>query len=217
MKIIIYVFKAVRKLRDILLSGVYTPIAKLFFILNGVRYGKDLRVMGLMKVMVTRRGTVNIGRRFRVNSGNNFNVIGRQQRCIFWVEGTLTIKDNVGISSSAIICNHQITIGSNVVIGGNTVIYDTDFHSLDVNLRNSPEQDRNNARWAPVVIGDNVFIGAHSTILKGVTIGDNSIIGACSVVSKDIPSNEIWAGNPAVFVRKSFSHTAEIDKTDGVA
>ena len=91
------------------------------------------------------------------------------------------------------------------MIGGNTVIYDTDFHSLDAKLRNNKEHDRSNAQWAPVVIGDNVFIGAHSTILKGVTIGDNAIVGACSVVANDIPANEIWAGNPAVCVRKNIT------------
>ena len=202
-------FKALRKLRSILLDGIYTPVAKLIFILNGVSYGKGLRVRGLMQVLVTRRGTVNIGRSLHVNSGDNYNVIGRQQKCIFWVEGTLTIKDNVGISASAIICNHQITIGNNVVIGGNIVIYDTDFHSLDASQRNEPGQDRVNARWAPVTIGDNVFIGAHSTILKGVTIGNNAIVGACSVVSKSIPENEIWAGNPAVFIKKGISHVDE--------
>ena len=50
---------------------------------------------------------------------------------------------------------------------------------------------------APITIGDNVFIGMNSIILKGVTIGDNVIIGAGSVVTKSIPSNEVWAGNPA--------------------
>jgi acetyltransferase-like isoleucine patch superfamily enzyme len=52
----------------------------------------------------------------------------------------------------------------------------------------------------PVTIGNNVFIGAHSTILKGVTIGDKAIIGAGSVVAKSVPAGEIWAGNPARFI-----------------
>lgn len=47
-----------------------------------------------------------------------------------------------------------------------------------------------------VKIGDNVFIGMNSIILKGVTIGNNVIIGAGSVVSKDIPSNSVAVGNP---------------------
>ena len=202
MKYIVYLFKAVRKVKEVSFAKVYTPIAKVVFILNGISYGKGLRVKGLLKVIVTRRGVVNIGDNLKINSGNNYNIIGRQQRTILWVEGKLTIKNNVGLSSSAIICNHYISIGNNVVIGGNVVIYDTDFHSLDARQRNNPVLDRANAKKAPVVIGDNVFIGAHSTILKGVTIGSNSIIGACSVIAKDIPANEIWAGNPAVFIKK---------------
>lgn len=47
-----------------------------------------------------------------------------------------------------------------------------------------------------VKIGNNVFIGMNSTILKGVTVGDNVIIGASSLVNKDIPSNSVAAGNP---------------------
>lgn len=49
----------------------------------------------------------------------------------------------------------------------------------------------------PVKIGSNCFIGQRAFILPGITIGDNVIVGAGSVVTKDIPSNEVWAGNPA--------------------
>lgn len=51
-----------------------------------------------------------------------------------------------------------------------------------------------------VVIGNNVFIGMNSIILKGVTIGNNVIIGAGSVVSHDVPSNSVYAGVPARFI-----------------
>ena len=53
-----------------------------------------------------------------------------------------------------------------------------------------------------VFIGDNVFIGANCIIAKAVTIGNNAIIGAGSIVTKDIPDNEVWAGNPAKFIKK---------------
>lgn len=53
-----------------------------------------------------------------------------------------------------------------------------------------------------MTIGNDVFIGAKAIILPGLVIGDRSIIGAGSVVTKDIMENEIWAGNPAKFVKK---------------
>ncbi|WP_282591784.1 acyltransferase [Gaoshiqia sediminis] len=105
------------------------------------------------------------------------------------------------MSSTALIAHHQITIGNNVKIGGGTCIYDTDFHAINPNTRALQETDREKKINLPVLIEDNVFIGAHTTILKGVTIGKNSVVGACSVVTKSIPANEIWAGNPARFIK----------------
>jgi len=118
-----------------------------------------------------------------MNNGLYYNMIGRQQPCFFVAAkgGELTIKDNVGISATAIVCWNKIEIGNNVLIGGGTVIYDTDHHSLDCKERTAIPAIIKNIKTAPVIIKDNAFIGANSTILKGVTIGENSIIGACSV------------------------------------
>ena len=110
---------------------------------------------------------------------------------------TSEVTSNIRMTDSALISNHAITIGNHVTIGGNTAIYDTDFHPLYPALRSDSGQDRASALWAPVVIGDHAFIGAHNTILNGVTIGQGVVVGACSLVSKDIPAGEIWAGNPA--------------------
>ncbi len=54
---------------------------------------------------------------------------------------------------------------------------------------------------APIKIGDNVWIGANSVILKGVTIGNNAIIAAGSIVTKDVPANAIVGGCPAKVIR----------------
>ncbi len=56
--------------------------------------------------------------------------------------------------------------------------------------------------YGKIKIGNNVFLGANTIITKSVTIGDNVIVGAGSIVIKDIPSNEIWAGVPARFIKK---------------
>jgi acetyltransferase-like isoleucine patch superfamily enzyme len=199
--ILITAYKALRKLKTIIDHPIYTPMARLLLYLNGTTVAKGLKVSGFLHVEVSRLGKLTIGDPFHANSGHRHNVIGRRQKCIYWVEGTLSIGNNVGMSSTAIICNHQISIRNNVTIGGNTVIYDADFHSLDPQIRNNKNLDKQGANKAPVCIKDNVFISAHTTILKGVTIGENSVIGACSVITRNIPGNEIWAGNPARFIR----------------
>ena len=51
------------------------------------------------------------------------------------------------------------------------------------------------------MIGNNVFIGARSIILKGVTIGEGAVIGAGSVITKDVPPMTVVAGNPAIIIK----------------
>ena len=92
----------------------------------------------------------------------------------------------------------NVTIGNNVLIGSGCLITDTDAHPIDWRER---RLSNNTKAVAPVVIGDDVFIGARSIILKGVHIGNRSVIGAGSVVTKDIPADSIAAGNPAVIVK----------------
>lgn len=109
------------------------------------------------------------------------------------------MKRGAGISNTAIVCHNKIIIGKNVFIGGDCKIYDTDFHSINFNKRISEVDDDINT--APIHIKNGSFIGAGTIILKGVTIGERSIIGAGSVVTKDIPDNEIWAGNRVKFIK----------------
>jgi acetyltransferase-like isoleucine patch superfamily enzyme len=56
-----------------------------------------------------------------------------------------------------------------------------------------------------VIIGNDVWIGHSVMILSGVTIADGAVIGAGAVISKNVGPYEIWAGNPAVFIKKRFS------------
>lgn len=171
------------------------------FKMNNVDFG-SVFFNGIPYVSV--QGDVKIGRNFRINSETGANPIGRNSKSLLVVRrgATLLIGDNVGMSGSAIVCQKSIRIGNNVKMGGNVCIYDTDFHSLNPSLRSNSSTDIDNTAKKAVYISDNVFIGAHTTVLKGVSIGENSIIGACSVVTKSIPENEIWAGNPARFIRE---------------
>ena len=174
---------------------------------NNVKFEK-IRSKGVPFVRIERGGNCTIGDNFKMNNNIPANPIGRVQRCILLVKkgATLTIGRNVGMSSSAIVTHQQIEIGDNVIMGGGVCIYDTDFHSIEPAYRKDPKMDRQMRKCAKVTVGNNVFIGAHATLLKGVTIGENSIIGACSVVTHNVPSNEIWAGNPARFIKQISKH-----------
>lgn len=53
-----------------------------------------------------------------------------------------------------------------------------------------------------VIIKENAYLGMNTLVVKPVTIGKNVIVGAGSIITKDIPDNEVWAGNPARFIKK---------------
>lgn len=112
-------------------------------------------------------------------------------------DGKIIIGDNTGISHAVLVSRTSIVLGKNVLVGGGVQIFDNDFHPIDYRDRNNDM----NIKKSPVSIEDNVFIGANSIILKGVRIGEGAVIGAGSVVTRNVPANEVWAGNPARYVK----------------
>lgn len=154
------------------------------------------------RLNVFKNGSISLGQGVKINSGKKFNVIGGDVRTVFTVSdgASLKIDDFTGISNTTIICQNEVSIGKHVNIGGSCKLYDTDFHALDYQARMQKATDIPVTK--PIVIKDHAFIGAHSIVLKGVTIGERSIIGAGSIVTKSVPDGEIWAGNPAKFIKK---------------
>ena len=164
----------------------------------------DMRAVTIAGLpIVTNKGQFIIHDGVRINSRYSANPIGGQTFCSFFVgkNGQLEIGRGAGISNSTIVCFEKIVIGEHVMIGGDCRIYDTDFHSLNYEKRVSPQGDTD-VKTRPVIIKNGAFIGAGSIILKGSTIGDRSIVGAGSVVSANVPDLELWAGNPARFIRR---------------
>ena len=95
----------------------------------------------------------------------------------------------------------SLRIGQHCLIAGGVMIADYDGHSTDAAKRRTTSADAGQD-VRPVEIGDDVWIGAGATILKGVQIGSRAIVGAQSVVTRDVPPDTIVAGNPAVVVKR---------------
>lgn len=211
MKPAVLIFKVFKRSHRLLLK-LYSK-ARLQVLLkgNGVEGAKGMVSNGTPVIDVANGGRFFIGDNLVINNGNYYNRIGRQQPCYFVVHknGVMKFGNNIGMSATAFVCTNSITVGDNVKIGGNVAVYDTDFHPLEKESRRGMD-DGQYAKSAPVIIGNDVFIGAHSIILKGVTIGDGSIIGAGSVVAKSVPPNQIWAGNPAKFIKNVTEAAASV-------
>ena len=191
-------------------SKYYRIWNKFFFLLLGIKYGKNMQVFD--KVYVKGGGKITIGDNFVFTSGEAINPICRNIRgCLATTakDSEIIIGDNVGISSACIWAQKSITIGNNVNIGGDCLIMDSDSHPHDYIQRRrefahnvGSEKYLETIPCAPIVIEDDVWIGARCQILKGVHIGARSIIGAGSIVTKDVPEDCVVVGVPAKNVKK---------------
>ncbi|HTS16517.1 MAG TPA: acyltransferase [Verrucomicrobiae bacterium] len=182
----------------------WTLETKLLLRLLGCPFGRRFRVDGRTIIRAARRGALRFGQDVTINSRTGSNLVGRTNLTILHCmgEGRITFGDHSGCSFAVLSSKSSIRVGSHTKIGGNARIYDHDYHALDSLSRRSPASDIGECKTAPVVIGEDVLIGANAIILKGVTIGDRSVIGAGAVVSlKDIPPDSLVAGNPARVIR----------------
>ncbi len=166
----------------------------------GAVLGKNIQISGKVHWLI-RGGKVRIGDNFYFSSGDAVNPIGSNLQGAIYVESgaSLTIGNDVGLSCTRMWINDSIKIGNHVKIGGCVLMTDTDAHPIDFMARRSSNEG---TKSAPIVIEDDVWIGAHCVILKGVTIGARSIIGAGSVVTKSIPTDCVAAGNPCRVIKK---------------
>jgi len=181
------------------------------------KYGANLELSGPVRILgklpvfkLPRAARLKLGSKVVLNSDFFRTNTALTYRCtlVCGYEGRIEIGDGTMLNGACVVAYREVRIGRNCQIASGTLITDTDFHPVDAEtrLRESLGQpiDFSSVNKKPVVIGDNVWIGWGSTILKGVTIGDNSIVGAGSVVVSDVPANVLVAGNPAT-VKKTFA------------
>lgn len=148
--------------------------------------GRWVRVHG--RVLIENGGEIRLGSRVRIR-GTHLPV-----ELAAMPGGLLEIGERTYINSGASVCAQKLVrIGARCAIGNMTLIMDSDFH--DTSDHTAPAVPR------PVVIGDDVWLAARVTILKGVTIGHGAVVAAGAVVTKDVPPRTLVGGVPARVIR----------------
>ncbi len=173
------------------------------FGIKGVTCGKLLKTRGLIRICLHRRngGAITIGDSTTILSSMMANPVSNAGKTILnaFSRGQIHIGNRVGISNTVIVSYESVTIEDDVRIGANCCIWDTDHHSIYLKERLNNDSG---IISKPILIKRGAFLGGGSIVLKGVTIGEEAVVGAGSVVTKDIPDREVWAGNPAKFIKK---------------
>ena len=160
-------------------------------------YGKPI-------IMKAPNSTIKIGKDVLLISDSVYNSAGVNHPVILSTEkegAEIILGDGTGFSGTSIVAFSSIRIGNRSGCGVNCNIWDSDFHSVDSNERGKHAKPQD-APTQPITIGEDVWIGANVTILKGVTIGDRTVVGSMSLVNKDIEADTLVVGIPANVIKK---------------
>jgi acetyltransferase-like isoleucine patch superfamily enzyme len=161
---------------------------------NSINLGIGAYLEGVKIVVKAQNSKLTLGKSVFVGHGSVLWIQGESSKLEI---GEYSSLEKVGIASSD---GQEVLIGRDCLLSYDVDIRNTDSHSIYDNHTDTDEQI-NFAK--SVKIGDHVWLGARSMILKGVVIGEGSIVGAGSVVTQSVESRAIAAGNPAKVIRKN--------------
>lgn len=166
--------------RRIALLGLQRVRGLIFRWRRRVRGGRRLRIHSSPIVTAGCGSQLELGEGVELFSGIRFNLDD--------ADAVIRIGNGTYVNRSVEFwCRKSVQIGERCAISAHVVIMDSDYHG--------------HGRDAAVVVGDRVWVGIRSTILKGVTIGDGATIAAGAMVTRDVPSGATVAGVPAKIVR----------------
>ena len=168
------------------------------------KYSTSNRFIGKPLIDKHKQSFIKIGERNLLISKSRHTALGVTRPVILRTTSpgaNISVGNDNGFSGTVICANYSVEIGNGCLFGSETMIFDTDFHPVNLLNRRYRPVPKSNA-IDRVLIEDDVFIGARSTILKGVRMGKGSVIGAGSVVASDIPEFSVAAGNPCEVVRR---------------
>lgn len=169
------------KLFNEIMMYLIKPFVYIYLMISGVSIGKGFKFYGFPKIYRTKGSSIKIGDNFESRNWWFSNPLGINHPliiCTWSSQSSITIGNDVGISGGSIVSNKSVTIGNRVLIGANSTIIDTDFHPTSGEKRYS----KSNIKSEKVLIGDDVFVGMSSIILKGSEIEKNKVIPAGSVI-----------------------------------
>lgn len=159
-----------------------------WYLRHATHVGARVRLWG--KPSIQNAGTMSIGDRVRlVSTIATLELVAEPS-------ATLEIGESAFINyGSSIAATQLVRIGPRCTIGTYVIMMDNDYHRLE------PEWRDERPPSAPIILEENVWLGARVIVLRGVTIGTGSVIGAGSVVVQDIPPRSVAAGVPARVIR----------------
>ena len=191
------------KLFNKVLYNIYKISGKLKCILYKISLGNNVLIIGNPVISHSANDEIKIGNNSSLISKSRYTALGVNKPVVLrtlYPGAKIIIGNDCGLSGTVICSAVEVEIGNNCLLGADVTITDTDFHSVKSENRRY-EKRKEKINHGKVKIGNNVFIGTKSIVMKNVEIGDNSVIGAGSVVAKSIPANVIAAGNPAVVIK----------------
>lgn len=164
-----------------------SAVCTAWFRIRGVKSGL-ISCEGRLPVLYT-TGSVEVGTYFAIR-----NRIARSEFGASEPNSRLKFGDRVAIGQGvSIVATSYIEVGSGSMIGDLSSVLDTNWHAID------PDHP---TRSAPVIIGEDVWLGRGVLVMPGSKIGDHTVVAAGSVVKGDIPPSVLVSGNPAQVVRE---------------
>jgi acetyltransferase-like isoleucine patch superfamily enzyme len=156
--------------------------------MRGVRFraGRNLRIDG--RLVLRGPGTVILGDNVRIGM--------TVTPWTYSPDAVISIGSDSFINGTSFGCHREIRIGARAILARASIM-DTDFHSVEVDRHHADAP----VRVAPVIIADNVWVGAQAGILPGTHIGQNSVVGFGAVCAGEFPANVVIAGNPAKVIK----------------
>jgi maltose O-acetyltransferase len=146
-----------------------------------------LRCDGRSPVLYT-RGQIRIGKRLSMRGRTTRVELGARRG------GELTLGTRVYLNQGAsVVASDSIVVGDRVRVGDHAAIHDSDYHAVSADVA---------PRVAPIVIGDDVWIGRNAIVMPGVGIGAGTVVAAGAVVTHSLPARCLAAGVPARVIRE---------------